>query len=211
MVQPGRRDSVGPNREFSGLPRYQPSVSAVTGTGGFFYWSEGMLTAERARELLAYDPETGWLVRKSKRGGSSVGDRAGWVNRKKSGYRSRHIRVDGKIYLEHRLIWFIVTGSWPNPEIDHENHDATDNRWKNLREVNVVDNARNYSRRSDNPTGVTGVTWHECTSTYRVRIKAHGKDKPLGFFKEFEKAVAARKAAEIEYSYHINHGAEKGT
>jgi hypothetical protein len=47
----------------------------------------------------------------------------------------RAIRVDGGLYLEHRVIWLLVTGVWPEGVIAHVNGDGHDNRWNNLRHV----------------------------------------------------------------------------
>lgn len=40
-------------------------------------------------------------------------------------------------------------------------------------------------------------------------IKVDGRQIHIGYFASFESAVAARKAAEKQYCFHDNHGAEK--
>jgi hypothetical protein len=61
-----------------------------------------MITAERLREVLDYNPETGALVRPvSTNNRWRVGETAGYVHH--SGYV--YIRVDGRDYPAHRLAW----------------------------------------------------------------------------------------------------------
>ena len=92
-----------------------------------------MLSHERLKEVLEYDPGTGistWLVDRT--GTARAGARAGCIH-KSSGYRV--IRIDGKLYREHRVIFFWMTGKWPDKEVDHRDLDKSNNRWHNLREA----------------------------------------------------------------------------
>ena len=106
-----------------------------------------VLTAERLRELLNYDPLTGvfsWRV--NGRGRSGVGTVAGGSNHKR-------IAIDKKEYFVHRLAWLYVHGCWPTEDIDHINGDPSDNRIANLREANSV------SERHVCPPGTAGAHW----------------------------------------------------
>ena len=114
-------------------------------------------TYERVREVFAYDPETAtvtWLVATSNR--VKVGDRAGSLNNGGDGYR--RICIDGRGYLEHRLIWRWMTGSWPAAQIDHINGDRSDNRWANLREATNAQNLANRGANKNNTSGFKGVS-----------------------------------------------------
>ena len=87
--------------------------------------SEKSLTAERLREVLDYDPDTGVFTRKVRTASSvKVGDVAGSLNGK--GYI--RIRVDGRLYFAHRLAWLYVHGEWPVDQVDHINGIKNDNR-----------------------------------------------------------------------------------
>jgi len=65
-----------------------------------------------------------------------------------------------KTYAAHRVAWFLHHGAWPMGEIDHINGNAQDNRIANLRDVTHKENTRNMKRRSDNTSGITGISYH---------------------------------------------------
>jgi hypothetical protein len=104
-------------------------------------------------------------------------------------------------YSAHRLAWYISHGEVPD-EIDHINGDRTDNRLANLRNVTRVENCKNIAVRRKSQSGVPGVRWDAQNQKWDARIST----KHLGRFKDFDEAVRVRKAAEVEYGYHENHG-----
>lgn len=120
------------------------------------------LTAARAREVFSYDKLTGivrWRV--NRRGHSCKGRRAGTIGTsKKTGAQRRQICFEKRIYLEHRLIWLLVTGKWPRREIDHRNRKPLDNRWANLRQARGDQNRCNTGARKRNRTGLKWVRTH---------------------------------------------------
>lgn len=61
-------------------------------------------------------------------------------------------------------------------------------------------------RRQLSSSGITGVYWCEETNKWRARIQVNGKKIGLGSFARIEDAAAARKAAEVKYVFHANHG-----
>lgn len=149
----------------------------------------------RINELFVYD--NGKLFNRIDRRRGRKGQEAGAL----SGRGYRNIRIEGKYYLAHRLIWKLLYGEDPE-EIDHINGNRSDNRITNLRSVCHYENMRNRKRGSDNTSGVMGVSWHKVNSKWRARIG----EELLGDFDKFEDAVAARKQAEKELGYHPNHG-----
>jgi len=115
------------------------------------------LTAERLREVLRYEPETGvfvWRVRAARR--IHVGAVAGNIS-PSSGYR--FIGVDCRLYGAHRLAWLYMTGEWPKHQVDHVNMDCADNRWANLRDATCSQNTANSCVRINNKSGFKGVSW----------------------------------------------------
>jgi hypothetical protein len=145
------------------------------------------LSAERVRHLLSYDQETGVLSWRFARRGISAGP-AGAIA--KNGYV--YVCVDGGHYLAHRLAWLYVTGSWPDGVIDHRNGVRTDNRWSNLRDVSVAVNAQHrVGVRTNNTSGVIGVSWYARSQKWRARIWANGRLHLLGLFSDLAEAEKA--------------------
>lgn len=93
------------------------------------------LSADRARELFRYDPDTGILYRRH-----ATREKVGKA--KTNGYLV--VGVNGVQYQVHRIAWLVMTGAWPQGSIDHINRVRTDNRWCNLRDVPQSVNARNH-------------------------------------------------------------------
>lgn len=154
-----------------------------------------MLTQERLKELLDYDPDTGaftWKVNRT--AGIKVGDIAGTNNQ---GYIM--IRVDGKKYSAHRLAWLYVYGCWPTNEIDHINRVRGDNRSCNLREVTKQENGWNQSMYKSNKSGFTGVHWSQKESCWVAQIQKRGSKMTLGRYDTPEEANAAYVRAKAEY------------
>ena len=116
----------------------------------------------------------------------------------------------GKIFnqflLAHRVIWAMHYGEWPGGQIDHKNHDRTDNRISNLRVVTNQGNGKNRSLQKNNTSGFTGVQWIKSSGKWDARITVDGVQKFLGSFVKKQDAITARQAANKKYKYHTNHG-----
>ena len=114
-----------------------------------------MLTQERLKELLDYDPETGVMVWRGNRGGKAVvGAEAGTRNTR--GYII--INVDGKFLRRARLAFMWMLGRWPIPEADHDNRVRDDDRWENLKDATRLMNLINREVLCTNTSGYTGVS-----------------------------------------------------
>lgn len=154
-----------------------------------------MLTTERLRHMLNYDPDTGeftWRVDAGRWGAIKAGTKAGATMG--NGYLC--IGLDGKNYSAHRLAWQHYYGDLPPNYIDHINRVKTDNRIANLREADKSQNAQNTSVRADNKTGFRGVVRQG--AKFSAKIMFSGRQISLGTFKtakeasEFYEAVAAK-------------------
>lgn len=146
------------------------------------------LTVARATCLLTYEPATGvfrWLVPK---GRARAGDEAGTTATASDGRQVRQIRVDGVIYLAHRLAWFMIYGAWPPQEIDHRNGDSCDNRLDNLRLATRAQNNQNIGV-TKAVSGFRGVTFH--AGKWRAQIKYAGHNHYLGRFNSPDEAHSA--------------------
>lgn len=153
-----------------------------------------MLTAERLRELYHYNRETGEFTRLQSKRRWEAGQRAGTISH---GYV--RINCDHVIYYGHRLAWLYVYGEWPAAEIDHINRDRADNRWANLRRATRVQNGANLPRKSNNTSGVPGVSFDKRDRRWMAYINPGRRKLHLGSFSSFDDAVRARKVAEAHH------------
>lgn len=151
---------------------------------------------ERLLSVIRYDAETGVFVWSARRFGVTVGKVAGTVD-PIDGYI--RIRVDGIIYLAHRLAWFYVNKQWPEDEIDHRDRNRTNNRIKNLRCATRGQNQQNKAPFRNNKTGIKGVYWHKQHRKYYVTIQIKKTPIFLGLFTDIEKAKSARYKATIKH------------
>lgn len=175
---------------------------------------------EELNTLLRYEPHTGllfWRKRTEDKfvnvGSHSLAHTcAKWngrfadkeaLTKMNLGYRCGRLKRD--YVMAHRVIWKLMTGDDPI-QVDHIDGDRSNNRWDNLRDVTSAENHRNAARRSDNTSGVVGVYWDKRMRKWTASIVL--KSLYLGSYDSFEDAVAARKAAEVEYGFHANHGRE---
>jgi len=79
-------------------------------------------------------------------------------------------------------------------QIDHINHNRTDNRIENLR---VVTNRENHQNRAiKNKSGHTGVTLDDKKNRWKSQVSILGKTRCIGTYKTVEEAICARKAAD---------------
>lgn len=167
------------------------------------------------RQLLSYNPDTGelvWLPR-DESWFKKARDAKGW-NKKYAGtkafqtlhYGYLHGHVFKKHYFAHRVAWALHYGSWPEGQIDHVNGVRSDNRIENLRDVTHSDNQKNVKLRHDNKCGMPGIDWKKHASAWRVRVSREGKRHLVGYFKNLDEAMAARRYAQNQAAYHANHG-----
>lgn len=151
--------------------------------------SRESLKANRLRELLHYEAETGvftWKVRRPFL--AAVGAQAGGINDK--GYV--RIKLDGQEHLAHRLAWLWVYGRWPMSFLDHKNNNRSDNRIANLREASFGVNSQNQQRpMCTNKLGVLGVCYLAKLDKYQAQIKAGGRSIYLGLHPTAQAAHAA--------------------
>jgi hypothetical protein len=158
--------------------------------------SDNILTQERLKELLSYDPETGVFVRiKQTSSKAKIGDVAGTT--KRNGYR--RISADGKCFSEHRLAWFYMTGEFPPNEIDHIDRNPANNRFANLRVVTRSENMQNVGKYKCNTSGYKGVSYQKCRKKWRAQIEINNVCKEIGRFATPEEASAAYLAAQRIY------------
>lgn len=160
-------------------------------------------SAERLRETLRYDESSGRLFLRVKLAHRvSVGDEAGYTIKK--GHQTyRRITVDGVKFYAHQAVWLMFGRVVPSGMlIDHKDGCGTNNRIDNLRLTDKRGNAQNTKKRSDNASGVTGVSLCPTTGKWRVRVGRAW----VGRFACLDEAIAARRAAALPMGYTARHG-----
>jgi HNH endonuclease/AP2 domain len=157
-----------------------------------------MVTQEKLRELFDYSPETGVFVRRKTIKSLKAGTQVGCLSQ---GYY--RIRVDGVLYLAHRLAWLYMYGELPE-FIDHINRVSTDNRISNLRPVTKKQNQENREKQRNNKSGVKGVNWDTNRNKWFACIQHHGKTIALGRYDDLSLADKAYKDAALRLHSHTN-------
>jgi hypothetical protein len=141
--------------------------------------------------VIGYSPSTGkFFCLKGKRRGQETGlvEDSGYVR----------VSYRGKYVPGHQLAWRIMTGKWPEQEIDHINRVKHDNRFENLRLATRGENSRNKGKHSNNTSGFKGVHWHKQRGAWVARIMVERDAIHLGCFANREDAFAAYAAAAKE-------------
>jgi hypothetical protein len=154
------------------------------------------LTAERLREVLSYDPETGefrWIIAPSSYR-VQVGQIAGGLSR---GYRL--IRIDGTKYRANRLAFLFMTGMFPDHDVDHADRNPSNDAWSNLREATKSENRANSKRPSTNTSGYKGVYWRKARRKWTAIVQFNRRRVCVGSFNTPEAAHAAYVAAAIKH------------
>lgn len=163
-----------------------------------------MLNSSEVHGLLDYAPDTGVFRWKVSRGGKAKhGTIAGSFDSK--GYSQ--IKINGSLYLAHRIAWLYVNGEWPEKHIDHIDRNPKNNAIENLRLCTHAQNHQNTGVRRDNSSGITGVSFLKASGKWLAYINVDGKRIRLGLFNTADEAAIARSAGK---SKHHAFGSERG-
>ena len=155
-----------------------------------------MITQERLKELLSYDPETGvftWKVSLNWR--IKIGTVAGGIN--DGGYR--RIQIERIKYGAHRLAWLYVYGYIPVKEIDHRDGNTDNNKINNLRVAKHAENGQNRKLGKNNTSGYLGVYWFKHQKKWCSLIVIDGKTVFLGYFNNKKDASNAYLSAKKKF------------
>ena len=113
------------------------------------------------------------------------------------GEKVGHLNTEGYIVVwvgnkrvrAHRIIYELHFGAIPtNFEIDHIDRNRSNNSIDNLRVVDRSANSFNRSKRSDNTTGFTGVTYDKKNKKFVAQIQLKGSTQRIGQYDTAEEA-----------------------
>jgi hypothetical protein len=100
--------------------------------------------------------------------------------------------------LMHKMIGELMGIAW-SVDIDHANMDPLDNRRVNLRPGGKRLNSANREKWAVGATSqYKGVGLHKASGLWRARIKVHGREQMLGYFRDEADAARAYNAAAAE-------------
>jgi hypothetical protein len=145
------------------------------------------LTAEKLREILDYNPETGdfiWRIRPSARSRRRAGSVAG-----QTANGRRVIVWQTRRYAASRLAVLWMIGEWQSKFVDHIDRNPLNNRWSNLRQVTHHENCLNRlgrPRKENLPAGV-----QRNGKYFQGEIRIRGKRHCTRCFKNPDDAYSA--------------------
>lgn len=152
------------------------------------------LSAEVVRTRFTYDCENGKLFWRTKpcariEAGAEAG---GWSK----GYRV--VRLNGRVWPIHHLIWLLETGSLPEDCIDHINMDRSDNRIGNLRQATRGMNTMNTGARATAKIKAKGVCFNKRLGKYVAQISKDKVVYHIGVYPRVDEASHAYNKAAIQ-------------
>ena len=152
-----------------------------------------MISQQELKNLLYYNPFTGLFTWKV---GKCIGKKAGTLL--SNGYI--HIKINRKPIGAHRLAWLYAHGNIPI-EINHINHNKSDNKLINLEPSDRSHNMRRKSLAKNNTSKVTGI--YKERNLFRAMIFDNGIVYRYSS-KDFFETVCWRKSKEVELNYNVN-------
>lgn len=144
------------------------------------------IDVDEMRRFFAYNPSTGDICFRERRGNRPAGTTAGSV---KSGSKYRQIRVNGETYLAHRVAWAIHYGTDPGElDVDHIDRDGLNNAIQNLRLMTRSRNKLNSGGWSQRD-GLKGA--YQRGKRWLAKCRVDGVTYRIGLFDTAEEAHAA--------------------
>jgi len=144
------------------------------------------ITQKQVQDLFEY--RNGALYRKTTIPYNSrikIGDRVG--NIRKDGYIM--IGINGKHYLEHRIIYLYHRGYLPEI-LDHKDGNPTNNNIENLRSVTYNQNNQNTIQKGGT-SKFKGISWFKRDNKWRATIMCNYRNIHLGLFDNEQDAARA--------------------
>jgi len=111
----------------------------------------------------------------------------------------RELRLNGKHYGCHRIVYKLYYGKDPELHLDHINGDTLDNRIENIRQCTSTQNNHNHRISIKNRSGYKGVSVLK-DGRYKVSIRIGNEERlHLGYYRNVEDAARAYRDAADKY------------
>lgn len=153
---------------------------------GLLYWKE--------RPRSDFKSDVAWKITNKQRAGKLAGGAATFG---KNVYLV--VRIDNVLYLQHRIVWLMLTGAFPDGLLDHWSGDGTNNRRSNLREASYSQNHANRAYQGRTKSGLKGAYYIKKNGRWTSKIGVDKRYIHLGCFATAEEAHEAYSAAAQKY------------
>lgn len=178
------KSSAVDDRKTSASARTRLDKKSRAAIGKSLSKASGKPSVEEIRSVFSYDPNTGLFLRFY---ASSGWQPAG--SKKKTGYVN--INYKWRNYPAGHIAWVLMTGQWPEKEIDHKDRHPSNNVWTNLRQADRRAQCGNTSLARNNTSGVKGVYFCRRSWRWVASIRIKGKTRRIGSYTSLEQAAEA--------------------
>lgn len=146
------------------------------------------------RKNFRYDPQTGHVMAKTRRGSATAGQVVKGTRKKAGLYRTVDIAPYGRVPLQH-VVWALT-----NPELgelqegyvlDHIDGDTENNRRENLRLATPLENGI-HKTKGIGPSGIIGVSLRKGRRPFTLQCSVAGRPRVHKSFATAREAVSVR-------------------
>ena len=109
------------------------------------------------------------------------------------------VSINGKFYLNHRIIFMMFYGYFPEI-VDHIDNNSLNNNIENLRPATKSQNQHNANISKNNKSGIKGIYWNKVSKKWKVQFKLNGKKMYFGEYNNISYAKFVIEA--MRYKYH---------
>jgi hypothetical protein len=118
----------------------------------------------------------------------------------------RGIGESKKVMYQHRILYAMFHGVWPDETIDHFDGNTKNNSISNLRPASQSVNTKNQRLRNTNKSGLHGVRWYNRYNAWHATGTYNYKVFHLGYHENLLDAICARRSWELNKEFTERHG-----